>query len=498
MQACACIIRTRASRLLHAIQMSPVLDACSVWVAAAPAREYRRVAETFPELPGYEPTSAGVALRSLLLEAGLDRDRQGTSTWNPLSAIVQPGMSIVVKPNWVTHRNASSASWECLVTHPSLLEALCLYLLKARPGRLIVGDAPVQGCDFAQLMAVTGTADRLARLPAGDTTIEVKDFRLVTLDDDERHRAARTSDSRTEADYIRFDLGTDSLLEPITHAEAPFRVTMYDPRALAATHASGRHRYLVARELIEADVVFNVPKLKTHKKAGVTGALKNLVGINGHKAFLPHHRKGGGDRGGDAYPGHSTWKTFAEDAYDAANRLAGGRTKAALFRSAALLDRLGTTAEEAGGVEGAWYGNDTVWRMSLDLQRLLRYGRVDGTLDDAPQRPIVSVTDAIVAGQGEGPLAPTPCALGLVTLGVDPATVEWVHAALMGFDPRRIPIIAHAFDRFRYPLTGADPERIVVRNGGEALTWRAARRAFGAPFTPPGGWRGHCELPPEA
>ena len=129
-----------------------------------------------------------------------------------------------------------------------------------------------------------------------------------------------------------------------------------------------------------------------------------------------HYAVSEGDRGGDAYPGHSAWKSAAEHTYDVANRLAGGQAKAALFRSAALLDRVGTQDETGAGVEGAWYGNDTVWRMSLDLQRLLRYGRADGTLDETPQRPIVSVTDAIVAGQGEGPLSPTPCALGLVTV----------------------------------------------------------------------------------
>jgi uncharacterized protein (DUF362 family) len=473
--------------------MSSALDACSVWIAAAPACDYRRVGEVFPELPGFEPTSAAVALRALFVEAGLDAAHQGTSAWNPASAFLEPGMSVVVKPNWVTHQNQSSAGWECLITHPSLLDALCRYILKARPGRLTIGDAPVQGCDFAQLMAVSRTADMLARLPAGETRIDVKDFRLVTLDDDPR-RTVRASDSRTEADYVRFDLAGDSLLDPITSDEAPFRVTMYDPRALDETHRRGRHRYLVARELIEADVVFNVPKLKTHKKAGVTGALKNLVGINGHKAYLPHHRKGGAGRGGDAYPGRSLWKTFAEEAYDTANRLAGGRTKAALFRSAALLERAGENGEVAAGVEGSWHGNDTVWRMSLDLQRLLRYGRVDGTMDDRPARAIVTVTDAIVAGEGEGPLAPTPYPLGLVTLGASPAAVEWVHAGLMGFDPRRIPIVAHAFDRFRFPLAPCAPGEVVVRTGGAALTFEAACRAWGKHFTPPSGWRGHCEL----
>ena len=476
--------------------MSLLLDPCSVWVAPSPACDYRRVAETFPELPGFEPTSSAVALRALLAEAGLDSGRRGTSTWNPLSAIVEPGMNVVVKPNWVLHHNqhSSSAGWECLVTHPSLLDALCRYILKARPGRLTIGDAPVQGCDFAQLMTVTGTADMLARLPAGDTQIAVKDFRLVTIDDDPQ-RTQRASGSRTEADYVRFDLAGDSLLEPITSDEIPFRVTMYDPRALDATHRRGRHRYLVAREMIDADVVFNVPKLKTHKKSGITGAIKNLVGINGHKAYLPHHRKGGADRGGDAYPGGSLLKTFAEEAYDAGNRLTGGRTKAALFRSAQLLERAGEHGE-ASGIEGSWYGNDTIWRTSLDLQRLLRYGRVDGTLADVPAREVVTVTDAIIAGEGEGPLAPTPFALGLLTLGASPAAVEWVHAGLMGFDPRRVPIVAHAFDPMRFPIAPGAPDDIAIRTGGATLTFDAACRAFGGRFTPPSGWRGHCELDP--
>jgi uncharacterized protein (DUF362 family) len=481
----------------HPVRMRHEIHQRVVWVGGAPAPDYRRVDETFPELPGLEPTSAAVALRTLLFDAGLDHANFGKPVWNPLSAIAAEGMNVVVKPNWVSHQNASSAGWECLITHPSLLEVLCRYILKTRPRRLTIADAPVQGCDFAALMRDTGTGDALARLPAGATDVEVRDLRLVTMDDDRGH-AVRASRTRDVSDYITFDLANDSLLEPITTDAAPFRVTMYDPRALDETHGRGRHRYLVARELIEADVVFNVPKLKTHKKAGITGALKNLVGINGHKSYLPHHRKGGAGRGGDAYPGQSAWKAWAEDAYDAANRLAGGRVKSALYRSAAVLQRAGAPEGDIGGVEGSWHGNDTVWRMSLDLQRLLRYGRTDGTLAASPRRAIVSVTDAVIAGQGEGPLAPTPCPLGLVTLSTSPAAAEWVHAHLMRLDPRRIPIVSHAFDTFRFPVAGCTPDEIEVRCAGETLTPEAAGRILGTDVIPPAGWRGHCELTAEA
>ena len=65
---------------------------------------------------------------------------------------------------------------------------------------------------------------------------------------------------------------------------------------------------LVPLAVLEADVIVNLPKLKTHKKAGVTCALKNLIGINGNKEYLPHHRIGGHNLGGDCYPGGSDLK----------------------------------------------------------------------------------------------------------------------------------------------------------------------------------------------
>jgi uncharacterized protein (DUF362 family) len=49
---------------------------------------------------------------------------------------------------------------------------------------------------------------------------------------------------------------------------------MYHPDWLKRTHGLGKHQYLIARDVIEADVVINVPKLKTHKKACITGARK--------------------------------------------------------------------------------------------------------------------------------------------------------------------------------------------------------------------------------
>ena len=39
------------------------------------------------------------------------------------------------------------------------------------------------------------------------------------------------------------------------------------------------HRLEIAREALEADVIINLPKLKTHQMMGATGAVKNLFGV---------------------------------------------------------------------------------------------------------------------------------------------------------------------------------------------------------------------------
>src|SRR5262249_22266324 len=149
----------------------------------------------------------------------------------------------------------------------------------------------------------------------------------------------------------------------------PFRVAWYDHRLMAKTHHAGVHRYLIANALLQADVVINLPKLKTHKKAGVTCALKNLIGINGNKEYLPHHRLGGGASGGDNSPGDSRVKRALEyvaDRQNVADSYAVGMGWRLLF---ALLARTSRLTGDRVGMDGSWSGNDTIWRTCLDLNR---------------------------------------------------------------------------------------------------------------------------------
>ena len=425
-------------------------------------------------------------LRRLAARLGWSAEGRG-----PFGSVIPPSASVVVKPNWVIHRNRGPWGLEPLLTDPALIRAVVDGVLAAGPSRVIVGDAPLQGCDFERLLSETALNRWAADLQARDPRFGgVQDFRRTTCAFRYGVRLAR-EEQIPETDFVLFDLGAESLLEPITDTRGSFRVTQYDPRQLRTTHAPGRHRYLVARAIVEADVVVNVPKLKTHCKAGITAALKNLVGINGNKEFLPHHRVGGSRRGGDCYPGGSVLKRAIEAALDRSNlaRSPGARA----FAWSATGDVLGRILHRMGdeiGVEGAWSGNDTVWRTCLDLNRILHYGRLDGTLADTAQRRVLHVVDAMVAGQGDGPLAPEPLHLGLLLGGANPAAVDWVGAHLLGYDPRRVALAREAFGRFRWPIAAFESDEVrLVGDLADAAGSLVGALTAARPVKHPPGWR---------
>lgn len=434
--------------------------------------------------PSYSDKAAVRALLDKLL---------GESGFDAAAPLVNPGDSVVIKPNWVMHKNASGAGLDCLVANASVVGAVLEHVLKYSPRKVIVGDAPVQGCNFEQLMKDGGFDELREQYRNTGVPVEWIDFRRTTLN---RDKAVwkQSTDLREMDRYTLFDLGEQSLLEPISKASDRFRVTVYNPDLMRQRHSPGKHQYLVAKEVLEADVVINLPKLKTHAKAGITAALKNLVGINGNKEFLPHHCAGGSENGGDCYPGGSKLKLAAEYFLDEANRRSGA-ANAAIRQFSRVSFKLARMMGEDGNLEGSWYGNDTIWRTCLDLNRILKYGRADGHLQKTQQRRVVTITDAIICGQGNGPLAPTPMPLGVLTCAVNPAAADYVHAHVMGFDWTKVPLVRKAFSEFHCALADFPPQEIEILFDGKRLKqpwpeWTPV------PFEPPVGWKGHCERVP--
>jgi uncharacterized protein (DUF362 family) len=388
----------------------------------------------------------------------------------PFGRLVHQNSRVLIKPNLVLHKNLGSGGMEPMVTHLALIKAAADAALQAGAAEVVVGDAPIQSCDFDQLLDVTGLGQWSADLTRHESRFKgVRDFRRTICKYVDGVRVA-TENIQPEELFVLFDLGADSLLEPITDDNQAFRVTCYDPRLLAQTHAPGRHQYLVARDVIDADIVINLPKLKTHQKAGITCALKNLIGINGNKEYLPHHRLGGADQGGDCYPESSAVKRALEYVSDRQNTTDSHAMGKLWQGLGTQLNRVLHLANDRTGIEGSWSGNDTIWRTGLDLNRILLYGTGSGDMAVAQQRRVVHLVDAVVAGQGNGPLSPLPLELGVVFAGESAVAVDWVGAQLLGYDPRRVSIVREAFNSFKWPLAAYAPNDITLTtdNGTEA------------------------------
>ena len=102
--------------------------------------------------------------------------------------------------------------------------------------------------------------------------------------------------------------------------------------------------------------------------------------------------------------------------------------------------------------------------MALDLNRILLYGDGDGQLGLTPRRRILHVVDAIIGGQGDGPLRSEPLELGLLLAGDSAPAIDWVGALILGYEPRLIPIVRHAFDPGPQPLVRFGAEQIEVQS----------------------------------
>jgi len=393
------------------------------------------------------PESEWYATKSLELMIGkaIERAATGSGARLPIPA----GSRVLIKPNWVHHINMSDGGLDCLYTSREFVLVCLKAVLDCRPGAVALGDAPLQSCLWDRIV----TPDFLRRVGDLDRegVVSIVDFRRTIM---RGHglRNGQDLEIRPTDRYSLFDLGEDSLLEPISSPPGRFRVTMYDPALLARRHFPGVHQYLIAREALEADVILNLPKLKTHRMAGITGALKNLVGINENKEFLPHHRRGGSSSGGDCYPGRSGLKALAESLLDRANDRIGRPTYSIWSGAAKTAMKLRRFLSDECELDGGWSGNDTVWRTVLDINRIALYGTTEGTMCDTPQRTILHLTDALVCGHGNGPLSPEPFPLGCVTFSDSSPEVDRLHCGLIGFDTGQIPMVREAESAFRWPL----------------------------------------------
>ena len=431
------------------------------------------------------------AVRALVDEA--------IKTLNLPDDYVRPGDRVVLKPNWVKEhdeRHPGPAQWEHVVTHPAVIEAVILWVAGRLngDGSIVVCDAPQTDSSFSTLSAYCGLDEMIERCRAVFPGPKIK---LLDLRPEEWHAVDGITVSKTQlpgdplgdtfvalneaSEFVGFS-GNGQLYG------ASFNMDETNER-----HRGERHEYMLCRTPMDADVFINLPKLKTHKKVGLTCALKNLVGINANKNWLPHHTEGTPDQGGDQFPKATTKAKLEHSWMGRAKRLVYGKP---------LLSRMLVPLKKVGRLffgdtqkvvrSGNWHGNDTCWRMVLDLNKCLFDFDGRGQPRSKPIR-YLAVVDGIVGGEGNGPMAPDRKPCGTIIAGTHPAAVDMTAAMVMGFDWEKLRLLKNSFSMKERSFVSFQPGDIQVASNkpewdgplGQATDWFE--------FAPHFGWTGAIE-----
>lgn len=498
--------------------MNPLPDVAAVTTAPVyNAEPPYHPAERHPELRFRDvsstPNPAYGALRRLLLDLGLDAGRAGTAEWNPLSEIVRPGDTVLIKPNFVASRHPAGGDLFAVVTHPSILRALIDYvhLALGGRGRIVVADAPEMGCQWDALMA----AQRLDAVQAWyrerfGFAIELRDLRDFEVRDPGRppYAANRTPRPGDPEGATLVGLGRRSEFHGMDSDR--FYGADYDRKETIRHHHGDVQEYGIANTFLRADVVISVPKMKVHKKVGVTLNVKGFVGVAANKNCLVHYRLGPPSRNGDQMPdglpaddraalGVQRWL------YDhaLARRSRAGDALYAACRAAyrLLVKPFRAVSREARLYDGGnWHGNDSAWRMAADLAKIAFFADRQGVLQTAPQRRMFCVVDGVIGGENEGPLSPDAKPAGCLVAGRNPLAVDLVATRLMGFDFRRLKqfsVIGRGDWDFGFRDAAALELRVDGRPVPAAEFFRASWPCPVPAFVPHAGWRGHIELTPK-
>ncbi len=480
---------------------SAVVKMTAPVAASVPVSVVSRPGVAYPERAPFDPPNPVYAMvEAALRDLGLDHGRVGTPDWNPLGDLCPVGGRIVLKPNLVASKNFHQVMQgellACSSTHGSVLRPLIDYALRAvgPKGSVCVVDTPVEGCNLPQVLDGLGITALLAHFQSRGHDVRLLDLRKFQV---VPHMAVdnvrRLGRSWNLGVLLRQELRGDPLGSQVVDlgsrsrfATCELRASLYCfHRSHLATprphHSGGRHEYSLPRTVLQADALINIAKLKTHKKSGVTLALKAVIGLCDEKYWLPHYTAGTPEEDGDEYPFRPPLSVRLE------NRLqrlplpriqsGPGRSDHSLIARAPRLSGPQNGMVRGYILEGSWSGNDTIWRTTLDLHHLILHTDRHGRLHDQPQRRELALIDGIIGGEGDGPLAATPRHSGVLLASLDPALADLCATRLMGFDPQQVPTVREALRR---PLLAtSDEARLDQRVDGPLPT---------EAYAPPSTW----------
>jgi hypothetical protein len=305
---------------------------------------------------------------------------------------------------------------------------------------------------------------------------------------------------------VTLNLGDKSAVKTIADPKRLYGA-VYHRQELIKSHTDDKQIYELSGTVMKADVVISVPKLKTHKKVGVTMNIKGLVGICTNKNLIVHYSLGRKEDGGDQYPpNHFTpmeerlikTERWMYDTFLAKQSVPLEYVHRSIYwLHGKFIRPLGIKVEKEKRLldVGNWYGNDSAWRMCVDLIKLIMFADKTGKLHKTEQRKLFSVIDGIVGGENKGPLEPDPNHSGVLIASENFLAADIVGTRLMGFDPMKIKTLANLLGESEWDYGVKSFGDIAVRSTDESIRGclgDSTKTFFN--YKPYPGWVGHIEI----
>ena len=470
-------------------------------------------AERFPEYPFGEDISSSPnyvypAVRKLFAELGYDRENFGTSDWNPLGFLIEPGMTVVLKPNFVRSRHFEKKDPFAMITHPSVLRAIADYVWIALKGsgKIVIADAPQYDGNWDELLELT----RLDEVEDFFNSQRADSFAIYDLRDywsrGKHFPSMRIPLPGDPNGKVVANLGSESAVKNITDPKRLYGA-VYHRQELIKNHTDEKQIYELSGTAMKADVLISVPKLKTHKKVGVTMNIKGLVGISTNKNLIVHYSLGRKSEGGDQYPpNHFTpmeerlikTERWMYDTFLAKRSVPLEYIHRSIYwLHGTFIRPFGLKVEKEKRLldVGNWHGNDSAWRMTVDLLKLVIFADNDGNLHKRPQRRLFSIIDGIIGGENKGPLEPDPNPSGVLIASENFLAADIVGTRLMGFDHRKIKTFSYLLNEsgWDYGVKSADDIDVFSPDPNIRNCLDDTRGRF-FDYRPYPGWVGHIEI----
>ncbi|MEO0129927.1 MAG: DUF362 domain-containing protein [candidate division WOR-3 bacterium] len=424
-------------------------------------------------------------VRELLQKLGLDKENFGTKDWNPFKEIIKAGDKVLIKPNLVTHYHHSGENGSLsTIVHGSVIRPIIDYVYKALQGggSIVIADNPVEPADFGKIMEISKIEKMVNILKEyGYRNIKIIDLRPKIVREGKKNEFIEIQSSGDPLGYLTIDLSEDSLFAEFdSNPDISYytledkTVNHLDPYTKKKSqtdnyHSQGRHQYIISKSVLDADVIINIAKLKTHCKSGVTLTLKNLIGIVSGKVCMPHHRPGSPPEG-DSFPDYppsyfiesrKIYKVLKEKIY--LHKFPGVKLIAGLLHRNKPIEH------------GNWKGNDTIWRTILDINRIAVYADRNGVMRNTPQRRFFYLIDGIIGQEGNAPIGGTPKTCGVLIGGFNPIMVDTLACKIMGIDYRIIKTITEGTKIKKWPLLNKESEFLFPNNNLPNLDFKLPR-----------------------